>query len=325
MHPNTLLCWTLASAIVSALTGCSGKGQTHIEAHTWAEMRASVEHMIATTQDLRAKRQLDHALTAYQKLYLASGNDPTLPPMGLVGKMSGAAFIDLVTELQTSQFVHPGGELNAPITFPNSFYTRAIRQQLQIEHDLLVAKLDALQEEGRNTIDQYPVIDVGFIPPNGDTLIHLDVARFLITLGNNSGFDAYTPEVRITLASATRQEPVYREVFTVGAAQDIFAAGTQRTFEVRCCAALGDPYNNDRLKHLPSDTQIEVEVLSVKDHANRVVASAKEFSIAQYARLLTTSACLASMDDLTDEAWIPKTDEARVECTGARPPRRPGA
>ena len=159
-------------------------------------------------------------------------------------------------------------------------------------------------EAGRNTIDQYPIVDFAYVPPMSNVPMEYDKATFIVSLRNDSGFDAYTPTIRIAMIDPKQNIPLLERTFTYPERRDPIDPGQTLNMTFECCSIAIDPIHNGLLKTAPQDTTIEVEVISVVGHNSNALLNTKAFSLADAQRIKVLDLCIKRIEaDIA--GWVP--------------------
>lgn len=296
------------------LAGCGGQ-ETHLDASSQDALEESLEILASQQRADGDRARLEKAIATYWAIRQSSGDDPTLPPLDAVDGMGSAAFLHHVERLSHDALQFGAVQDDDPL-FPNPAYTSTLLEQLEMENGLLEGRMHAVLDAGMNTANQYPIIDVAFIPPSDGMALELDMAKFLVTLRNDSGFDAYQPVFKIKINRPQDDWDILNREFDFKSTKEPLFAGDSRIYEMRCCSIALDPHNNAALKALPDGAQLEVSVLSISDHANRAIMRNDKFSMTDYLRLGTLKQCLEQMRG-NEATWVPGEDNGTNEgCAG---------
>lgn len=318
MHsPSRLPLGLLLAACLTAGPGCTNE-QLRLDAETQEALKTSFERVSEHYKSNAALlARWAQATKLYEAEFLADHPDDALPPWDAVDDMRPIEFMSFVERLTTNDANLLPSPNNTPI-FPSPAYASRLYGQLELERVMLEEARNRIQDEGFNTINQYPILDVAFLPPREDVPVEFDEAKFLVTLRNASSFDAYRPVFEIRIFLPEDDVPVLERDFGFEKHLEPIAPGETRIFEMRCCSLASDPYHNARLKALTPDAKIEVNLKKVMNHGTQELLKTEGFAMTDYLRLGVVTQCLAEMKDSL-AAWTPGVGAGSSECAGGNP------
>lgn len=228
--------------------------------------------------------------------------DPYLPEWDIVNGMRAGQFLNFVDALQRDAAKNTTVEPQP--TFPNGALAARLLEQYQLERTLLLQARDRIQEDGKNTINQYPIVDVAFIPPREDQPVEFDKARFIVSLRNNSGFDAYRPAFEVVIRDPRQEVPILNRTFEFDDLEDPIGPGETKMLEMSCCSVSVDPFHNALLKSLAEDASIEINLTTVMNHGTTPILDTNGFAMKDYLRLGVVTRCIKQLEGNL-ETWVP--------------------
>lgn len=307
MTISNLLPRLSAVALALSLAACSG-------AH---RLDATSEETLKTSMDLARTGFLtqaeldrfDQARAHYEATYLQPdatiASNPYLPEWDIVHGMRAGEFLRFVDGLQRSDQRNQPAD-TAP-TFPNAALTSRLLEQYQLERTLLVEARERIQESGKNTINEYPIVDFAFIPPRADLPMEFDKARFIVTLRNDSGFDAYRPSFTVVIRDPNEEIPLLERAFEFEKLEEPIGPGETKMLEMSCCGISSDPYHNRILKQLSEDALIEVNLTSVMNHGTTPILDTQGFAMKDFLRLGVVTRCIKQIEGQVG-TWVPRAE-----------------
>jgi len=200
-----------------------------------------------------------------------------IPDWRAIHGMRPSEFVRFVE--QTARFLPKTDSDPSSSLFPNPALAWRLLAQYRDELTLLSANRQRQLDEGKSTIDQFPIIDVGYVPPLADVPLEYDHASFLISLRNDSGFDAYAPSVRIRLTDPVQPLPLFERTFEYPRGREPMEPGEVLTMKFDCCQLILDPVHNGLLKQASPQTVLEAELVSVSNHNNVPLLNTTAFSM----------------------------------------------
>jgi len=288
----------LALALSVALAGCTS---SRLDATSYESLNASLNKARAALQPKDQKR-FDQVRKQFNALYFANGKDTprkrNLPDWRVVHGMTAGEFHSFVKTLR------PIEEPEAGSTFPNPALAWRLLEQYKQEHALLIQNRQRQIDDGKNTIDQFPVVDFAYVPPMSNVPMEFDKAAFLVTIRNDSGFDAYKPLIHITVRNPKDSLPVLDNDFEFDTDRKPIEAKQQLTMRFECCNVAIDPLHNRLLKALPSDGSIEVAVKQIRGHNGADLIQSDKFSLRNAQRLKVLELCIQRIEPNL-RTWVP--------------------
>jgi len=191
--------------------------------------------------------------------------------------------------------------------FPNPALAWRLLAQYRDELTLLTMNRQRQLDEGKSTIDQFPIIDVGYVPPLADVPLEYDHASFLISLRNDSDFDAYAPSVRIRLTDPAQPLPLFDRTFEHPRGREPMGPGEVLTMKFDCCQLILDPIHNGLLKQASPQTVLEAELVSVSNHNNVPLLNLAAFSLHDARRMRVLQRCIARIEE-DPAGWQPQAE-----------------
>lgn len=293
----------VATALSAMLVACGMPPR--LDATSYESLNASLN---AARESLFAKdvKRFDQARQDFNAAYFASGKDtardPRLPDWRVVHDMTPSEFFSYVKTL------NPVEPLPAMATFPDPALATRLLTQYRLEHELLMQNKQRLLDSGKNTLDQFPVVDFAYLPPMTDVPLEHDKAAFLVSIDNRSGFDAYRPKIRISIRDPKDPLPILERTFEHSSGRNAIAPDERVTMRFECCSLGLDPLHNRLLKELAPDSSIEVELLQVKSGNGLDLIDPRTFSLADSQRLKVLELCIQRI--AADVAgWVPYAED----------------
>jgi hypothetical protein len=299
MARTTLKSAALALALAIAGVGCNAVPR--LDATSYEQLNASLNAARSKLYPKDVKR-FDKARQEFNAVYFANGKDtprdPKLPDWRVVHGMTASEFFSFV------RYLKPVPEPEQEATFPDPALSTRLLASYKHELSLLQRNRDSNLAKGRSTIDEFPIVDVAYVPPLPDTPLEYDKAAFLVSIRNDSGFDAYKPRLRLTVRNPKDPIPVLSREFEYDTQRDPIEDGETLTMRFECCSLALDPVHNGLLKNLASDGQIEVELLQVKGPSGQDMISQTGFGLRQAQRMKVLELCIQRISaDLRN--WVP--------------------
>lgn len=315
--PNAMCC-ALGVGIALSLAGCFDS-VSPLNAESPENFEESARAALEALAIRPAQRdRFQSALDAFRQMYAADDENLMLPDQSVVNGMSPEEFVRFVEQLQDGPVIYKPAPLGGEL-FPDPTYAAAMLLQMEIEREQIRAARQAILDTGKNTIDQYPIIDVGFVPPDETLAVQYDMARFIVKMRNDSGFDAYRPDFRIRILAPEDDVPVVLDrTFSFSEEKEPIAPNEVRMFAMTCCGALDDPWHNAQLKQLPPDAQLEVVVTKVMGHGTHEVLVTQNFGMEDHLRLGLLDFCIERIRG-NEATWVPSAEDGTHECAGAEP------
>lgn len=298
MRPRNLSL-VIAAVLATSLVACGVPPR--LSASSYEDLNGSLNATKAALSK-RDQPKFDQARQQFNAIYFSNGKDSVLPvgiaDWRVVDGMTAGEFVSYVARLK------PEEELGNEATFPNAALASRLLAQYREELALLSQNRQRQIEAGRNTIDQYPIVDFAYVPPMSNVPMEYDKATFIVSLRNDSGYDAYSPTIRIAMLDPKQSIPLLERTFTFEGKRDPIDPGQTLNMTFECCSIAIDPLHNGLLKAAPQDTNIEVEVLSIVGHNNQPLLNTKAFSLADAQRMKVLDLCVKRIE--TDIAgWVP--------------------
>jgi len=265
---------------------------------------------IAETLPEQERTRFNTARRQFNALWFPDGEAdsmparPGIPDWRAVHGMRPAEFVRFVGQVAT-HFLPDSISSTPDVTlFPNPALAWRLLAQYRDELTLLLANRQRQLDEGKSTIDQFPIIDVGYVPPLADAPMEYDHATFLISLRNDSGFDAYAPSVRITLTDPAQSLPLFDRTFQHPRGREPIGPGEVLTLKFDCCHLILDPIHNRLLKQATAHSVLEVELLGISNHNNAPLLNTTAFSLHDARRMQVLQRCIARIED-DPAGWQP--------------------
>ena len=289
----------LAAGLFLALAACSQAPR--LDASNYQALNASFNQARAHLSP-RDHVRFDQARKRFNAAYFSNGRETTTEegraPWRVVDGMDAEQFLTFAHTLE-----RPSVSPQEP-TFPDPALATRLLRQYRVELELLEQARDRAHDKGQNTIDQFPLLEVAYIPPMNDVPIELDRAEFVITIRNDSGFDAYNPEVRIRVLKPGDDIPALDRIFKYENKRDPLGAGDQLTMRFECCALAIDPLHNALLKGLTQDSSIDVDLLQVTNFNNAPLLDRRAFAPASAQRMKVLALCIERIST-APATWVP--------------------
>lgn len=291
----------LAVALATALGGC--RREVTIDASSYKTLNASLNQM-RTKLPPKPREDFDEARKRFNATYFPGGNANTQPGLKgtaswqVVGGMGAAEFVAYVRTLDG------GKPTERSPTFPNPALASRLLTQYQMELDLLREMRDQQFDRGRNTVDQFPVLDVTFVPPSDDMPIEQDRAVFRIQIRNESQYDAYNPQFRLVVEQPGDDVPVLDRTFVHDTQREPIGPGEEVSITYECCSLGLDPIHNSALKKLLPEAKIHVDVLQVRSHDSQELLDRSAFSMADAGRMKVLELCIKRIS-ADVRGWVP--------------------
>lgn len=299
MARSTLKTAALALALAVSLAGCSGVPR--LDATTYEKLNASLNAARAKLYPKDLKR-FDKARQEFNAVYFANGKDtprdPKLPDWRVVHGMTAGEFFSFV------RYLKPVPDPEPQATFPDPALASRLLASYRHELSLLQRNRDRNQAKGRSTIDEFPIVNVSYVPPMPNVPLEYDKAAFLVTIRNDSGFDAYKPRIRLTVRNPSDPIPVLSREFEHDTEREPIEDGQTLTMRFECCSLAMDPVHNRLLKNLSADGQIEVELLQVKGPTGQDSISQTGFGLRQAQRMKVLELCIQRIS-ADPRNWVP--------------------
>jgi len=293
------------------LTGCSGPNR--LDATNTETLGASFDAIAGAYLLERDRTRFALARARYEATYFGAAPaidaNPYLPEWDAVHGMRTTDFLAFAERLPpTSQAELADPRESLGSGFPDPAKTARLLEQYELERTLLEEARERILSSGKNTIDQYPIVNLAYLPPRDDVPLELDRARFLVTVRNDSGFDAYRPEFQVVVRDPTDELPALDRHFSFDKDRTPIGPGEARVFELSCCGAASDRFHNTRLKKLSPDASIEINLLAMHNHGSTAILKTKGYRLVDHLRLAHLNRCIDEMnEDLA--SWAPLYDD----------------
>lgn len=287
---------------VGLLGGC--RQAPSLDATSYETLASSLNRM-ATQLPKRDRERFEEARRDFNALYFPDGRDSDLPE-GLASWRSvhGMTIGEFLRFVRQQKDLAASREEEYEAIFPNPALSHRLLSQYRDELDLLMIARSRQHDAGLNTVDQYPILDVGYIPPMTNVPIEMDHATFVVTLRNETQFDAYRPRIRIRVVDPNQEIPILEREWEYNNKQDPIGPGETVTMRFECCSALLDPIHNNLLKKASPDTSIEVELLDIRSHNNKQLIDTRSFSLKDAQRIRVLTRCIERIEaDIAN--WVP--------------------
>lgn len=310
-----MLKYFLTLAVYLSLTGCGLPER--LDATDAASLKKSLD---AAEKELYPKDRpkFNAARKKFEAIYAPGNPDiAKYPDMYAVHKMTASEFYAFVQDIsRDSRVKRHEAYIRQPANYyPSPAITQRLLDQYRLEKTLNDLSKDTTWLAGKNTVDQYPIVDTQvIIPPPGDLPVAMDKVKFIISMKNQSGFDAYVPTFRVTITTPQYSYPIYTGVFVdAEAKKDVIRPYQVKTSEFTCCSIASDPYFNKIMKGLDETAQVKVEVISVKSHNNQELISTELFNAKHNERSPIIDACIKLLENNL-KTWVPPTRPEEGEC-----------
>lgn len=301
MARTTLKTAALVAALAIAGLGAGCNAVPRLDATSYAQLNASFNIARGKLYAKDVKR-FDKARQEFNAVYFANGKDsprdPNLPDWRVVHGMTASEFFSFV------RYLKPVQEPESLATFPDPALSTRLLASYRHELSLLLKNRDRNQAKGRSTVDEFPLVDVAYVPPLPNTPLEYDKAAFLVSIRNDSGFDAYKPRVRLTVRNPNDPIPVLSREFEHDTQRDPIEDGETLTMRFECCSLALDPVHNQLLKNLSAEGQIEVELLQVKGPNGQDTISKTGFGLRQAQRIKVLELCIQRIS-ADPRGWAP--------------------
>jgi len=305
------------SAIGLALSLAACGGANRLDATSSETLKHSLDLARSGYLTQAERDRFDQARTHYEATYLqpnpAIDSNPYLPEWDIVHGMRTGEFLRFVEGLQRTS--ERGQPLEASPVFPSAALTSKLLEQYELERTLLIEARDRIQDSGKNTINQYPIVDFAFIPPRRDLPVEFDKAQFIVSLRNDSGFDAYRPSFTVAIRDPSEDTPLLERTFSFDKLDEPIAPGETRMLEMSCCGVATDPYHNRLLKQLSQDALIEVNLTSVMNHGALKILDTEGFAMKDFLRLGLLNRCIKEIEGQVSK-WVPRPEAGAPEGCG---------
>lgn len=281
--------WLVAISATALATACSPDARLHTT--SLQAFKASAE-VVAHQLPARERATFEKVQQRFLSAYFPAGTKPAhpkgLPDWRAVEGMTAQEFDRFFTNA-TNPHIDP---LGAPHDFPDQGIARRLMEEYQLELQLSQQARTAIQDAGKNTLDQFPITDVTLIPPPVDAPAELDFARFAFHLHNKSGYDAYHPIYHVQVIDPSNPAPLLERTFDDGDAKTLIEPDGNVAVQLTCCGVTLDPVNNQLLKTLPANVQFRVTLLDIHDHNNSSVLNTTDFDQSMVDRLPVLNRCI---------------------------------
>jgi hypothetical protein len=300
----------VVSGLLALLAGCAAP--TRLDASSYDKLQAS---MTAAEHQLFAKDKPVFAADRkrFMAIYFAKGKATPAPAgypdWAVVDGMTASEFHAYLRDLSASKHT----TLRPADDFPNPAFNVRLLAQYRMERELSDLARNAILDDGKNTLDQYPIEGAFLVPPPAEGPLSQDKARFVVTMRNRSGFDAYKPTFRVRVTSASLDAALLDREFDLVDRQEPIAPGAVETIELTCCDISSDPFNNRLLRTLPADAQISIELTGVKDHANSPILVTTGYDQQSLRRRAIADRCIAVLS-ANLRTWVPPKAGDPDEC-----------
>lgn len=302
----------LAASLALSLSGCHP--ERVVDATDLASLHASLDAMAEVAPPAR-REALQLARQRFAALYESSPDgeqfDEALPHWFA---LHGAKADDFIAFVEDQHYLINPPE-QAPL-WPNPGLATRMFDQMTLERDLLIQARDRIVESGRQTVDQYPILDFTFIPPMDDMPMELDKARFLVTIRNDSGFDAYKPSFHVVIREPGSDLSVLEKDFHLTSLREPIGPGQTVRLQFTCCSLQADPFHNQLLKQLSSSATLETHLTGIRDHSNVELLLTTGYDIDDHERLQALNTCLAELQG-SEATWVPPPIDQPI-CPTAR-------
>lgn len=250
------------------------------------------------------RKGFDQAVARYLAVYYADQRPEDVP-----ANLPDAAAVQGMNASQLVEFVDSALRLPVVVEreplFPNPMIAQQLLEQHRYELALLTEARERIVENGTNPVDDYPIVDYTLIPPTDDLPVSLDKARIVVRMRNASGFDAYDP--RFYLAITRGDEVIFDDVVRPDAdsKKDPIGPGVVAEYTFECCDVLTDPVRNADLKLEQQDLDLDLSLVSVRDHRGAEILSTQGYTRFDVARIPLLEACIADIGR-NPAGWVPK-------------------
>lgn len=294
----------LAALIVVGLSACVTDAR--LSGASRAGFEASAKSVGASLSPTDRSR-FDQSVARYLSVYFGESRPDDapeiLPDPTAVHGMTATQLIDFVDSALTRAPSAP-----APAIFPNPMIAQELLEQHQHELALLNEARQRILESGINPIDDYPIVDYTLIPPADDMPVSLDKARIIVRLKNSSGFDAYDPRFYVSITRG--DEVIFDDIVRPDAdpKKDPIGPGTIAEYSIECCDVLSDPVRNADLKHDQEQLDVDIALVSMRDHRSAEILSTQGYTRFDVARIPLLESCIADIGR-DPKNWVPKSIE----------------
>ncbi len=302
----------LASLIAVGLSACVTDARLSGASRAGFESSAKTVGASLSPSD---RSRFDQAVARYLSVYY--GEKPpvdvpeNLPDPTAVQGMNAAQLIVFVDRALTRALPPPAATI-----FPDPMIAQELLEQHQHELALLREARQRILESGINPIDDYPIVDFTLIPPADDMPVSLDKARIVVRLKNNSGFDAYDPRFYVSITRG--DEVIYDDIARPDAdpKKDPIGPGTIAEYTIECCDVLTDPVRNADLKRGQEQLDLDIALVSMRDHRSAEILSTQGYTRFDVARIPLLESCIADIGR-DPKNWVPKhIEDGGDPCTG---------
>jgi len=306
MLPSSLRPASLILLAAVALTACT-RAPT-LDASSYESLLISL-NTAAETLPEKDRAAFAAARRQFNSLWFPNGGADDapardgLPDWRAVHGLRPVEFVRFVE--QTARLLPDTDPATSTSLFPNPALAWRLLAQYRDELTLLTMNRQRQLDEGKSTIDQFPIIDVGYVPPLADVPLEYDHATFLISLRNDSDFDAYAPSVRIRLTDPAQPLPLFDRTFEHPRGREPMGPGEVLTMKFDCCQLIIDPIHNGLLKQASPQTVLEAELVSVSNHNSVPLLNLAAFSLRDSRRMRVLERCIARIEE-DPAGWVPQ-------------------
>lgn len=306
--------------MVMALAGC-GQLSPKMYADTPESFQSSLRKYTASGEGLPSKERAE-LVNAIRGLYLTEDGQDWKPldedqlPAGIFHGLRMADFPRMARRLLGQP--GPDGDLYAVQAFdpsdPLSTYwvNDFFLKQLKAQHGILLARKERSRQTDLFTIDQLAFAEAAFIPPQDGQPIAQDYARFTVKLLNNTLFNLYRPEFRVSVSDSRSPRPII-DLVLKHESDEPMAPGQVTQVVLQCCDGFRAEAVNQALRTLRPDARTSMHLVGIEDYRKRNVIENVMFTSEQHLRLVATERCIKEVQ-ANLSTWT--ADESRGGCAG---------
>lgn len=310
LHPSPKA--LLATALLLSITACSSGPRVDAQS---AESLTQSLNAYATQGGGKANAATRKQWVAeVLKLYVKDGQfKKTLPQLPPVDVFKAAKFSDL--DLLLPKVIAKASPPSETDKLPQGvepmvpeeddalvrvWRNRFILKQLEDTEVLLKARKEVSRYKDLFTVDQMEFLDAQFIPPQPGMPLGQDVATFAVKFRNDTGFNLYKPSFSLKITVPGEELPVLDTVLvydpskgakSVQKKQPILP-GTTETVLLTCCNSFSDPLTNSRLRRLPPNARIDMNLVGIDDYAGKNLIQNSMYTAQDHATYTAAVACM---------------------------------
>ena len=320
------------SVLVLVCAGCTNSPIVH-GAKSVADALAQLQKAARSFRDPQQTRDLTTAIDRFQSM--------EHNPKGVFASPHLTQVLEGMTPKDFEHFVfdlepHPDPVARA-LDFPSPQRTALVLASYKAQAKLLEEARDDIQRTGDDSIDEYPIAKIVYVPPQTDMPPEINNAAAYFEVGNQTGFTAYNPSFRIRVDTPQGQNVLDRtfqidqqdqdsalaaqgpadapapglRTSPVRAARgsDLITvpAGSKTLFRWTCCNVLHEPMLNALLLHAGNSVVVRIDPVTMKQRNGSDALKTDGFDADDSRRLVKTRLCIVEIEGNVS-TWRPKPD-----------------